>query len=72
MERPAPLAPAEAAERYRVLQECIGRAAPELRRDDDAPPERFAAFVARAEALLNAYAREHRHGDAPLLEGAVR
>ncbi len=72
VERPAPLEPAEAAERYRALQERIGRAAPELRRDDDAPPERFAAFVARAEALLNAYAREHRHGDAPLLEGAVR
>jgi hypothetical protein len=68
-----PLDPGEAAARYRFLLECVGRAAPELRPEEAAPPEHFARFVARAESLLSSYAREHGHGDEPLLQpgGAI-
>jgi hypothetical protein len=62
-----PLGPDERAERYRLLEERVGEAAPQLRRDDHTPPDGFGEFVARAEALLNSYAREHGHGGEPLL-----
>lgn len=71
MDPPDRLEPADAARRHRTLHECVARAAPELAREDGDPPEEFGAFVARAEALLTAYAQEHGHGDEPLLqEGA--
>ncbi|MEA2405296.1 MAG: hypothetical protein QOE08_1943, partial [Thermoleophilaceae bacterium] len=62
-----PLSPDEATARYRVLQNDVADAAPQLRRAGDTPPEPFAEFVARAEALLDSYAREHGHGGEPLL-----
>jgi hypothetical protein len=62
-----PLSRDEAAERYRVLQERVAEAAPQLRRDGDTPPDGFGEFVGRAEALLDSYAREHGHGGERLL-----
>ena len=67
LDPPDGLEPGDAAARWRLLQECIGDVAPDLRRDDESPPEGFDAFVARAESLLSAYAREHGHGDETLL-----
>ena len=41
--------------------------APDLSREDQQVPEGFAEFVARAEALLSEFAREHAHEHTPLL-----
>jgi hypothetical protein len=72
LEPPDALEPRDAAARYRRLQEYVESAAPELRRDDDTPPEGFGGFVARAESLLNAFAHEHGHGDEKLLQPEPR
>ena len=67
-ETPGALEPGDAAARYRLLQERMGDVAPELCRDETAPPAGFSDFVARADSLLTAFRREHGHGDEPLLQ----